>query len=109
MIRYLLDTNTVSYFIRGMNDGLVARMERGFNAQNIAISAVTRAELRFGVVEGEKLAKFFGTHARPFRKQPLEMVLAQVSPLGEFSERGLLLKMGRQVFDGPGNLAIGIR
>ena len=49
MTRYLLDTNIVSYFVKGINDGLVTRMERGFKAQNIAISTVTRAELRFGM------------------------------------------------------------
>ena len=49
MIRYLLDTNIVSYFIKGINDGLIERMELGFTAQSIAISAVTRAELRFGM------------------------------------------------------------
>lgn len=49
MIRYLLDTNIVSYYIKGINDGLIAQMERGFKVQTIAISAVTRAELRFGM------------------------------------------------------------
>ena len=49
MTRYLLDTNIVSYFVKGINDGLTTRMERGFKAQNIAISAVTRGELRFGM------------------------------------------------------------
>ncbi len=49
MIRYLLDTNIVSYFVKGINDGLTTRMERGFRAQNVAISAVTRAELRSGL------------------------------------------------------------
>ncbi len=49
MIRYLLDTNIVSYFVKGISESLVTRMERGFKAQNIAISTVTRAELRFGV------------------------------------------------------------
>ena len=49
MIRYLLDTNIVSYFDKGINDGLIERMERGFKAQNMAISAVTRAELRLGL------------------------------------------------------------
>jgi tRNA(fMet)-specific endonuclease VapC len=49
MIRYLLDTNIVSYFVKGINDGLIKRMERGFKAQNMAISAVTRAELRLGL------------------------------------------------------------
>ena len=70
---------------------------------------LTCAELLFGIIEGKKLAKFFGTHTRPFRKKTLEMVLAQVSPLGELGEQGLLLKMGRQVFNGPGNLRVGIR
>jgi tRNA(fMet)-specific endonuclease VapC len=46
MIRYLLDTNIVSYFLKGINNGLITRMELGFKAQNIAISAVTRAELQ---------------------------------------------------------------
>ena len=49
MIRYLLDTNIVSYFVKGVNEDLTGRMERGFKLQNIAISAITRAELRFGV------------------------------------------------------------
>ena len=49
MTRYLLDTNIVSYFVKGTNDGLVNRTESGFKQQNIAISAVTRAELRFGI------------------------------------------------------------
>ena len=49
MILYLLDTNIVSYFVRGINEDLTVRMEHGFKLQNIAISAITRAELRFGV------------------------------------------------------------
>ena len=49
MICYLLDTNIVSYFVKGINSDLVTRMERGFKEHNIAISTVTRAELRFGV------------------------------------------------------------
>lgn len=47
--RYLLDTNTVSYFAKGANDGLVARMVQGFSAQDMAISAIVRAELRYAV------------------------------------------------------------
>ncbi len=48
MTRYLLDTNIVSYFVKGVNPGLVARMERGFRAQNMVISCITRAEVRYG-------------------------------------------------------------
>lgn len=49
MIRYLLDTNIVSYFVKGTSAGLVKRMQAGVDAQDIAISAVTRAELRYGL------------------------------------------------------------
>ena len=49
MIRYLLDTNIVSYFVKGTSVGLVKRMQAGVEAQDIAISAVTRAELRYGL------------------------------------------------------------
>ena len=49
MIRYLLDTNIVSYFVKGISSNLTARMVVGFRVQDIAISTVTRAELRFGV------------------------------------------------------------
>ena len=49
MISYLLDTNIVSYFVKGISDDLTTRMESGFNLQNIAISVITRAELRFGL------------------------------------------------------------
>ena len=48
MIRYLLDTNIVTYFVKGTSAGLVKRMQAGVDAQDIAISALTRAELRYG-------------------------------------------------------------
>ena len=57
MIRYLLDTNIVSYFVKGINPGLVERMQMGMNAQDVAISAVTRAELLYGFELMEKLDK----------------------------------------------------
>jgi tRNA(fMet)-specific endonuclease VapC len=45
---YLLDTNTVSYIIKGNIPGVRERLQRVPMAQ-IAISAVTEAEIRFGV------------------------------------------------------------
>ena len=48
MKRYLLDTNIVSYFIKGIHPGLHGRMRLALQAQDIAISAITRAELRYG-------------------------------------------------------------
>jgi len=49
MIRYLLDTNIVSYFVKGVSANLVQRMQAGMDAQDIVISTITRAELRYGV------------------------------------------------------------
>ena len=57
MIRYLLDTNIISYFVKGVSAGLVQRMQVRLGAQDIAISAVTRAELRYGVELMDKFDK----------------------------------------------------
>lgn len=48
MKRYLLDTNIVSYFVKGIHPGLHGRMRLAMQAQDIAISAITRAEVRYG-------------------------------------------------------------
>lgn len=48
MMLYLLDTNIVSYFIKGNHPKLSTRMKLAFNKQDIAISAITRAEIRYG-------------------------------------------------------------
>jgi tRNA(fMet)-specific endonuclease VapC len=72
MIRYLLDTNIVSYFVRGVSAGLVQRMQVGLEAQDIAISAVTRAELRYGVELMEKFDK---------RRRRVDLVLKELPAL----------------------------
>lgn len=45
---YLLDTDTCSYAMRGASANLDARLQKA-DEGSIAISAVTRAELRFGL------------------------------------------------------------
>lgn len=45
---YLLDTNILSYFIKGNHPQLVKRMALALDKQDIAISAMTRAEVRYG-------------------------------------------------------------
>jgi tRNA(fMet)-specific endonuclease VapC len=50
VIRYLLDTNVLSYFIRGNHPALMRRMATAMYAQTIATSAVCRAEIRYGQV-----------------------------------------------------------
>ena len=48
MTLYMLDTNILSYFLKGMQPGLTARMAQTLRTQNSAISAITRAEMRYG-------------------------------------------------------------
>ncbi len=47
-LRYLLDTNIVSYYLRRSSNALEERVNDALKHQTIAISALTRAKLRFG-------------------------------------------------------------
>ena len=48
MIAYLLDTNILSYFIRGRHPALITRVVEAIDLEKAGISAVVRAEMRFG-------------------------------------------------------------
>lgn len=48
MIRYLIDTDTASYFLKNRFPTLTARMKVAMVAGDVAISVITRAELRYG-------------------------------------------------------------
>lgn len=72
MIRYLLDTNIVSYFVKGISGSLVQRMHVGLGAQDIAISAITRAELRYGVGLMDKFDK---------RRRRIDLLLKELPAL----------------------------
>ena len=71
-MRYLLDTNIVSYFVKGVSASLVQRMQAGVDAQDIAISAITRAELRYGVELMDKFDK---------RRRRIDLVLKELPTL----------------------------
>jgi tRNA(fMet)-specific endonuclease VapC len=45
---YLLDTNIASYYLRRSSAALEARVNQGLMQQTVALSVLTRAELRFG-------------------------------------------------------------
>jgi len=46
--RYLLDTNILSYFLRDSHPGLYARMAEVLDRKEAVVSAISRAEARFG-------------------------------------------------------------
>src|SRR5574340_1049971 len=48
MIRYLIDTNIASYFLKRSYPSLHERMKAAMLAGEVAISAITRGELRYG-------------------------------------------------------------
>lgn len=48
MIRYLIDTDSASYFLKNRFAPLTARMKTAMLAEEAAISVVTRAEIRYG-------------------------------------------------------------
>lgn len=58
-MRYLLDTNTASYFIKATSRSLDYRVRR-IPSTSIAISAITEAELRFGLALLPPEAKLHG-------------------------------------------------
>jgi tRNA(fMet)-specific endonuclease VapC len=72
MIRYLLDTNIVSYFVKGVSANLVQRMQAGVDAQDIVISTITRAELRYGVEMMDKFDK---------RRKRIDLLLQELPAL----------------------------
>ena len=49
MIRYLVDTNIIGYFARRSSESLLERMQPALNNEEVAISAITRAETLFGL------------------------------------------------------------
>ena len=72
MNRHLLDTNIVSYFIRGFDAALVDRVTQVLEAQTATISVITRAELRFGQA---------GLVVADKRKRAIDLVLTQLTVL----------------------------
>lgn len=49
MIKFLLDTNILGYFVRNSSPALQKRMLQALQRQEAAISVITRAEVRFGL------------------------------------------------------------
>ncbi len=47
-LRYLIDTNIASYYLRRSSALVERHMARGLRQETLAISVLTRAELRFG-------------------------------------------------------------
>lgn len=71
-MRYLLDTNVLSDFLKGQDAGLRERMTQAQREQNACISVITRAELRYG----QSLLK-----QEDKRRHQIDLLLAQFDAL----------------------------
>nr|WP_315226669.1 type II toxin-antitoxin system VapC family toxin [uncultured Albidiferax sp.] len=71
-MRYLLDTNILSYFLKGIQPRLTQRVAQALQAQEAAISAITRAEMRYG----QALMA-----AEDKRRRGIDLLLGQLSAL----------------------------
>jgi tRNA(fMet)-specific endonuclease VapC len=69
---YLLDTNMVSYIVSGASAAARAQLLRHDGASAVYVSAITEAELRFGMAKGPK---------HPVRLAMLERFLAKAAVL----------------------------
>ncbi len=65
---YLPDTNAISAYMRGVNPGLVSRMQAAFVKDELRLSVIVLAEREFGVVKG-------GVAAQRRKLQSLEQLL----------------------------------
>jgi tRNA(fMet)-specific endonuclease VapC len=57
MLKYLLDTNILAYYVRQSHPALNARFERTSLANTAAISVITRAEAMYGIALMDKQDK----------------------------------------------------
>ena len=65
---YLPDTNAISAYMRGVNAGLVTRMQTAFVKDELRLSVIVLAEREFGVIKG-------GNAAQRRKLQSLEQLL----------------------------------
>lgn len=78
-VRYLLDTNTASYVIKGNVPGVRQRLQK-FPPAEVAISVITEAELRFGVLRlpgAKRLALVVEEFLRFIDTRPWDSAAAQ--------------------------------
>ena len=72
MIEYLLDTNILSYFIRGRHADLNSRVAEAIERERACVSVMVRAEMRFGQS---------GMLANDKRRHAIELLLDQLPAL----------------------------
>ena len=72
MIEYLLDTNILSYFIRGRHADLNSRVMEAIERERACVSVIVRAEVRFGQS---------GMLANDKRRRAIDLLLDQLPAL----------------------------
>lgn len=94
---YLLDTNTVSDYLRG-NVGVLTNLKKQHRSQ-IAISSITKYELFYGLLKNPQAHKKYGQQVRSLFKQAQNLVFDEESALFAAEIKDNLTRRGESIGD----------
>ena len=94
---YLLDTNTVSDYLKG-NSGVLKNLKR-YHHSLIAISSITKYELFYGLLKNPQAHQKYGQQLRLLFKQAQNMVFDEESALLAAEIKQDLIQQGKSIGD----------
>ena len=94
---YLLDTNTVSDYLKG-NPGVLKNLKR-YHHSLIAISSITKYELFYGLLKNPQAHQKYGEQLRLLFKQAQNMVFDEESALLAAEIKQDLIQQGKSIGD----------
>ncbi len=94
---YLLDTNTVSDYLKG-NPGVLKNLKRHHHSL-VAISSITKYELFYGLLKNPQAHQKYGEQLRLLFKQAQNMVFDEESALLAAEIKQELIQQGKSIGD----------
>ncbi|MDJ0680111.1 MAG: type II toxin-antitoxin system VapC family toxin [Xenococcaceae cyanobacterium MO_167.B52] len=94
---YLLDTNTVSDYLKG-NPGVLKNLKRHHHSL-VAISSITKYELFYGLLKNPQAHQKYGEQLRLLFKQAQNMVFDEESALLAAQIKQELIQQGKSIGD----------
>ena len=94
---YLLDTNTVSDYLRG-NVGVIRNLKQQHHSQ-VAISSITKYELFYGLLKNPQAHQKYGQQVRSLFKQAQNLVFDEESALLAAEIKDDLTRRGESIGD----------
>ncbi len=94
---YLLDTNTVSDYLKG-NPGVLKNLKRHHHSL-VAISSITKYELFYGLLKNPQAHQKYGEQLRILFKQAQNMIFDEESALLAAEIKQELIQQGKSIGD----------